>query len=69
MVEEFENDVIHFAKQYLKYKHEGYFPHHHSACDTYGICDFERICYASIDRREDILEREYKTFHWDVFEG
>lgn len=69
MIEEFKSDVIYYAKQYLTYKYTGYWPRNRNACDTYGICDFERICYAPPDLRGIRLEREYNYFKWDVFEG
>lgn len=69
VVEEFERDLIYYAKEYLKYKSMNYFPRHHNSCDTYGICDFERICFAPPELRAVRLERDYRHFKWNVFEG
>lgn len=69
VIEEFERDVIYYAKEYLKYKSINYFPRHHNSCDTYGICDFERVCFAPNDLRELRLDRDYGHFNWNVFEG
>lgn len=70
LIHEFELNTLHHCKQYLIYKANNYFPKNYSACDTYGICEFEGICSAPDEDLKQIRwERDFKESKWDVFQS
>lgn len=67
LIAEFEKDVIEEGKRYLEYRHNKKFPRYRSSCNTYGICEFERVCSVGPELREMRLERDFKKRVWSPF--
>ena len=67
MIEEFEQDALYFAKQYLEYRISEYWPKNRNSCDTYGLCEFQKVCGVPRELRSVRLERDYVKYEWSAF--
>lgn len=67
MIEEFEQDTLYFAKQYLEYRTTNFWPKNRNSCDTYGLCEFQMVCGVPAELRPVRLERDYVKYEWNAF--
>lgn len=58
--DEWRLSVVHWFKEFLRYKDEGFFPMNYSSCNKYGGCPFLRICDTEKDTREWVISSQYR---------